>query len=99
MTSIFIFDKLESRPQKMKTTSKKMEDGLNQTMEDDLKKNGRQPQKKWKTSSTKHGRRLQKIKKWTTSITIKSTLIGCDIIVNCCTLHSQHSIELKINLL
>ena len=42
-------------------------------MEDDLKKNGRRPQKKWKTTSKKNGRQPQKN---------EATLIGCDIIVN-----------------
>ena len=45
-------------------------------MENKLKKNGRQPQKKkWKPASKKNGRRPQGQFK-------KSTLIGCDIIVN-----------------
>ena len=48
-----------------------MEDNLKKKMEDDLKKN-----KKIKDS-------LKKIKKWKTTSTIKkSTLIGCEIIVN-----------------
>jgi hypothetical protein len=47
----------------MKTTAtKKLEEDLNQKMEDDLTKNGRRPQNKWKTTSKKNGRRPQKIK-------------------------------------
>jgi hypothetical protein len=53
-----------------------MEDNLKK-MEDDLKKNGSRPQKKWKMTSKKwkNGRRPQLQLN-------KSTLIGCDIIVN-----------------
>ena len=48
-------------------------------MEDDLKEKGRRPQKKWKITYKKTGRQTQKKWKITSS---KSTLIGCDIIVN-----------------
>ena len=63
-------------------------------MKYDLKKmgkNGRRPQTKWKTTSKKNGRRPQKKKKGRrpqkngTRLQVqlkKSTLIGCDIIVN-----------------
>ena len=44
-------------------------------MEDDLNKNGRRPQKKWKMTLKKNGIQPQAQFK-------KSTLIGCDIIVN-----------------
>ena len=55
-------------------------------MEDNLKKNGRRPQKKikkWKTTSKnklKNGRRPQK--KWKMNQSTKINLIGCDTIVN-----------------
>ena len=39
-------DDLEQKLKKWKTTSNKMEDNLNKKLEDDLKKNGRQPLKK-----------------------------------------------------
>jgi predicted house-cleaning NTP pyrophosphatase (Maf/HAM1 superfamily) len=45
-------------------------------MEDDLKKNGRRPKKKWKMTSKK------KIKNWKTNQSTKINLIGCDTIVN-----------------
>jgi predicted house-cleaning NTP pyrophosphatase (Maf/HAM1 superfamily) len=63
-----------STNKKWKTTSIQKWKMTSKEMEDDLKRNGKQPQKKWKTTS--------KNKKWTTSSTIKSTLIGCDTIVN-----------------
>ena len=47
------------------------------------KKNGRRPQKKWKTTSKrkKKGRRPKKLK-WKTNQSTKINLISCDTIVN-----------------
>ena len=50
-------------------------------LEDDLKKNGRRPQKKMEDNLKKNGKRPQKIK-WKTNQSTKINLIGCDTIVN-----------------
>ena len=60
-----------------------MEDDLKK-MEDDLKKNGRRPQKKMEDDLKKMEDDLKKIKIWKTisSTIFKKNFIGCDIIVN-----------------
>ena len=58
---------MEDDLQKLRTTFKKMKDEL---------------EKKWKTTSKKMEDDLQKKWKTTSSTIKKSTLIGCDIIVN-----------------
>ena len=66
-----------------------MEDELKQKTENDLQKNGRRPRKKMeddlktKQKSKKNGRRPLKKKEEDLKHNLKkSTLIGCDIIVN-----------------
>jgi hypothetical protein len=45
-------------------------------------KNGRRPQQKWKTTSTEMEDKLKKMNVQPQAQLKKSTLIGCDIIVN-----------------
>jgi hypothetical protein len=60
-----------------------MEDNLQKKMEYNLKQIGRRPLKKWKTTSKENGRQPKKKIEYELKHNLnKSTLIGCDIIVN-----------------
>ena len=76
-----------SRTDKGRDKKWKVEDELPKNTEEDLKKKGRQPQQNWKmtlTENEKHERRPKNklIEDNLKHNFKKSTLIGCDIIVN-----------------
>jgi hypothetical protein len=59
-----------------------MEDNPQKKMEYNLKQIGRRPLKKWKMTSKENGRQPKKIEYELKHNLNKTTLIGCDIIVN-----------------